>query len=56
MVNEYTCIYCGFDGGFHGCRLEARHTIERYLNDSDVLDADELTNLIGALGYWDNDV
>jgi hypothetical protein len=52
MTNGYACIYCGYDGGFHGCRLEAKHTIERYLCDADVLDADELTNLIGALGYW----
>ena len=53
MPSEYVCMYCGVDrGGFHGCRSEARHIIERYFSDSDVLDVDELTNLLGALGYW----
>ena len=53
MENDYVCMYCGSSaGGFHGCRPEARHTIERYFSDADVLDVDELTNLLGALGYW----
>ena len=55
MSNKNECIYCGYDGGFHGCRAEARHTIERYLSNADVLDADELTDLIGALGFWGKD-
>ena len=51
-----TCKYCNRNmGGFHGCRAEARHTIERYLSDSSVLDVDELTDLIGNLGYWGKD-
>ena len=52
---KYLCIYCGYDGGFHGCRAEARHTIEFYLNNANVLNADELTDLIGALGFWGKD-
>ena len=52
---ELACSYCGFIGGFHGCRAQARHTIERYFSDADVLDVDELTDLLGALGYWGKD-
>jgi len=52
MQSSTACIYCGYDGGFHGCRGEVRHVIERYFSDSDVLDVDELTNLIGSLGYY----
>ena len=52
MSSDTACSYCGLDGGLHGCRAEARHTIERYFSDSDVLDVEELTNLLGALGYW----
>ena len=53
MPDDYKCSYCGIDaGGFHGCRAEVRHVIERYFSDSDVLDVDELTNLIGSLGYY----
>ena len=55
MASDTTCIYCGYDGGFHGCRGEARHVIERYFSDNEVLDVDELTNLIGSLGYYEND-
>jgi hypothetical protein len=54
MQSSTACIYCGYDGGFHGCRAEVRHVIERYFSDSDVLDVDELTNLIGSLGYYGN--
>ena len=53
MSSEYDCPYCGEDfGGFHGCRPHARHVIERYLSEANVIDVDELTDLIGALGYW----
>ena len=53
MPSDYACAYCKEDvGGFHGCRAEVRHVIERYFSDSEVLDVDELTNLIGALGYY----
>jgi len=53
MPDDYKCSYCGIDaGGFHGCRAEARHVIERYFSDSEVLDVDELTDLIGSLGYY----
>ena len=55
MPTNTACIYCAYDGGFHGCRGAARHVIERYLSDADVIDVDELTDLIGALGYYDKD-
>ena len=55
MQSNTACNYCGYDGGFHSCRGAARHVIERYLSDTDVLDVDELTDLIGALGYWGKD-
>ena len=55
MASDTACIYCGYDGGFHSCRAAARHVIERYLSDADVLDVDELTDLIGSLGYWGKD-
>ncbi len=52
MNSEYACEFCGYNGGFHGCRGQARHVIERYLSDHEVLDVEELTNLIGELGYY----
>ena len=53
MSSEYNCSYCGEDlGGFHACRRQARHAIERYLSEAKVVDVDELTDVIGALGYW----
>ena len=52
MDSEYMCSWCGYDGGFHSCRAAARHAIERYLSDHEVLDVDELTDVIGQLGYW----
>jgi hypothetical protein len=56
MPTDYKCTYCGSNaGGFHGCRAEVRHVIERYFSDNEVLDVDELTNLIGSLGYYGND-
>ena len=56
MLTDYKCTYCGSTaGGFHGCRAEVRHVIERYFSDNEVLDVDELTNLIGSLGYYGND-
>ena len=49
------CVYCGFDGGWHGCGLEARHVIERYLSEHEVLDVEELWVLIGELGFYRTD-
>jgi hypothetical protein len=49
------CEYCGFDGGWHGCGLEARHVIERYLSEAEVIDVEELWVLIGKLGFYSTD-
>jgi len=50
-----SCIYCGFNDGWHGCAKEARHVIERYLSEADVIDVDELWKLIGDLGFYSTD-
>jgi hypothetical protein len=55
--NKYTCSYCFNDyGGFHSCRSEALSVITTYLkaHTLEAADPEELTSLIGNLGYWDN--
>jgi hypothetical protein len=54
---DYCCSFCGFCGGWHGCRNQALDLIARYFHFYNIqgVDPQELTSLIGELGYWQND-
>jgi len=51
-MSSYECEFCGFDGGFHGCREQVKTIIANYFTVTKVLDADELADLIGSCGYY----